>query len=113
MTGVQTCALPIPLNSSTPYADEILFLTIEHSLNLADNQATPGDKKTKIQFINFAEWCAKTTTFTNFQMIRKLKELRVLQSKSINEKTLFRVLELFNLEVIRNYKSNTITCKLK
>lgn len=104
---------PITLNSSTPYADEILFLTIEHSLNLADNQATPGDKKTKIQFIKFAEWCAKTTTFTNFQMIRKLKELRVLQSKSINEKTLFRVLELFNLEVIRNYKSNTITCKLK
>lgn len=101
-------AEPITLNSNAPYNDEILYQTIQRTLDLDNDKATQADKQTQKQFIQFSTWCLKTGTFGNRQMTNKLKEFGILQSKQINEKTLFRMLEMFELEVVKNEKNKTI-----
>lgn len=106
-TLIKVDADNVTLHSDDNYRKQVLYLRVENTINKPITQA---DKKTRKQFIQFAQWCAKEATFTNSKMNDQLKKIGVLNYKAFNEAMLFELLHGFKLEVKRNKKTNIISC---
>ncbi len=98
----------ITLQSNDYYRKAILFYRIEKTLN---EPITIADKKTAGQFLSFAQWCLKKSTFSYKQMIQQLKEIGVMNYRAFNEQMLLEILKYFELEAKRNRKTNLINCR--
>jgi len=96
----------LTLASEKNYKDEVTMLQVK---NIILNPQNEADKKAKVRFEAFAEWCKNQSEFSHVNMIKKLKSLRVYKNDTYTFDKMKRVLKYFDIELVRCTKTKILS----
>src|SRR5699024_9032753 len=87
------------LNSNKKIKDEIVLLKLNRMIFQPE---TPAESQNAEKVIKFKDWCIKKQEFTNQQMNREMKKLRIYKNENYSIEQVQRILKWFEIGMKQN-----------